>query len=311
MTAIFRIILASLVMTAGIAGADSAAGTTGANLLKVTTGGRQLAMGGAGAAMPGNLSSSVSNPALLAYINSRSLEFMHYPGIGGLRTEFLSYSIPLGGIGTWAGTVLFRTLPTIDNNVAGEDPVGINDGMLMMSLGRPLGRTGAIGGLSVKVVNSTLGDVRGTAVAVDLGMMRSTAGTAPVRYGVAVCNIGNPIKHENTGEMLPITLRGGASWTRQWFPHSLTLTSEASFNAESDMRTAAGVEWVQAGKLALRAGINTSRYAGWSWSTGAGWKFRSAAIGPEAEYSIDYAFVPFPLLTMFEPAHVFSLLIRF
>ena len=304
-----------MVSAASRAGAATYASTTGANLLKVATGARQLAMGGAGAAMPGNLSGTIANPSLLAYINSRSLEFMHYPGIGGLRTEFLSYSIPLGGIGTWGGTVLFRTLPTIDNSnqiyPTSEDPVGINDGMLMMSLGRPIGRSGTIGGLSLKMVNSTLGDVRGTAFAADFGIMRATAGTSPIRYGVAICNIGNPIKHENTGEMLPITVRGGASWTHQWFPHSLTLSSEASMNIDGDARAAAGVEWVQAGKLALRTGINTSRYAGWAYSAGAGWKFRSAAFGPEAEYSVDYAFVPFPLVTMFEPTHVFSLMIRF
>ena len=34
-------------------------------------------------------------------------------------------------------------------------------------------------------------------------------------------------------------------------------------------------------------------------------------IGPEAAYSLDYAYLPFGLQTMYEPTHCFSVFIRF
>jgi len=291
--------------------AASGAGTTGANLLKVAMGVRQAGMGGVGTALPGDLAGTLSNPALLSYVSSRSVQLIHWPGMGGLRTEFASYSIPVGWLGTWAGTVLYRTLPPIDNAGLSEEAITVNDGMVMMGLGRPLGRSGWLGGANVKLFNSSLGDIRATSGAVDLGVMRATPGAEPVRYGLAVDNLGLPIKHESVSAALPLTLRGGASWTKQWYPHSLTIATEGCFNWEMDARAAAGVEWLQQGKLALRAGINASRYAGWSWSLGTGWHMRSAAFGPEAEYEIEYAFVPFPLQTVFEPTHAFSLYIKF
>ncbi len=289
----------------------STVGTTGANLLKAEVGPRTQAMGGAGTALTGDLAGLLTNPALLVPIGGRALMLTHWPGVAEMRTEYASYAIPVGGLGFWAGSVLFRTLPDVDNDVPGEAPVAVNDGMLMMTFGRPVGKGRGAAGLNIKLFNSTLGDSRATSVALDMGAVTATSGANPLRYGISVDNVGNPIKHESTGEALPLTVNGGVSWGRAWYPNSLTLAADGSFNVEQNLRVAAGAEWVQAGRVSLRVGGGYGRFTGANFGLGAGWQFRSTLLGPEAEYHLDYAFLPFALLSQYVPTNAFSLYIKF
>jgi len=289
----------------------SSVATTGANLLKSQVGSRDQAMGGAGTALPGDLSGLLANPALLVPVGGKALMLTHWPGIADLRTDYASYSLPVGGLGFWAGSALFRTLPDVDNNIPGEAPVPVNDGMLMMTLARHVGKGRGAAGVNIKLFNSTLGDSRATSVALDFGATTSTVGANPVIYGFSVNNVGNPIKHEAAGEPLPLSVNGGASWTKVWYPSSLTLAADGSFNVEQNLKAAAGVEWIQAGRLALRLGGAYGRFTGPTFGLGAGWQFRSTLLGPEAEYHLDYAFMPFTLLTQYVPTNVFSLFVKF
>lgn len=305
-------------------GADGAgAGTTGANLLKVGVGPRVLAMGDATAALPGDLSAIAANPALLSAIGSRAFMAMYWPGAGGLRTEYVSYSPSLRWLGVSRGqaalTVLYRTLPDIDNvadwpraaPVPGEAPVAVNDGMLMISAGHPVGEAGGHAGVNVKVFNSALGETRATSFAIDAGALLRVTGVKDMHYGVSVLNLGSPIKHESAGEWLPLAVRGGLSWQRPIYPHRLSLAADATVNIEQDIRGGAGIEWLQAGRLALRAGGSAGRYRAASFGVGAGWRLRSTLLGPEAEYHFDYAYLPFAFLAGHEPTHAFSIYVRF
>ncbi len=292
-------------------------GTSGADLLKVSVGSRHLAMASAETALRGDLAGVLANPALLSLLGRRSIMFMHWPGIAEMRTEFLSYSLPAGKVGTWAGTVLFRTFPAIDNEVPGEAPVEVSDGMLMMSLGRGTGKGRGHLGASIKLFNSALGDVKATSVAADIGAAGRAMGTKYFRYGVSVNNIGAPIKHEEAADALPLTVRAGLSYERPFEPHHLTVSWDMRINVEQDLRVALGLEWMQAGRLGLRAGGWYRRFAARNFSFpgnctfGAGWRFSSTMLGPYAEYNLDYAFLPFALLTQDAPTHAFSVFIRF
>ena len=305
-----RLLPVLLLLAAGPAAAGGVA-TTGANLLKASVGGRDLAMGGAATALAGDLSVLGANPALLAPLGGRSLELMHWPGVGGSRTEYAGYSVPLGGLGWLAGSVVFRTLPEINNEEATDDPLAVTDGMLMVTLARRIGRVGGSAGVNLKLFNSALGEIRSASFALDAGAVTQSRGANPVRYGVSIVNLGQPVKFEETGEPLPLAVRLGAAWSRSFFPHSLTLAADARFDVEQNARLAGGVEWLQSGRLALRGGGGWSRYGGGTVSLGGGWRFRSTILGPEAEYRLDYAFLPFTTPGALVPTNVFSVFVRF
>jgi hypothetical protein len=286
-------------------------GTSGANLLKASAGARELALGGAATALAGDLSVLAANPALLVPLGGRALELMHWPGAGDSRTEYAGYSVPLGGLGWLAGSVVFRTLPTIDNEDAADAPIAVTDGLLLVSFARRFGRAGGSAGVNLKLFNGALGDVRASTFALDAGAVTQSRGPNPVRYGLAVLNLGSPIRYEEAGEPLPLAIRLGAAWSRAFFPHGLTLAADATFDVESNARFAAGAEWLQSGRLALRGGAAWSRFGGGTFAAGGGWRFRSTILGPEAEYRLDYAFVPFATIGSFQPTNVFSLFVRF
>lgn len=304
-----RLALALLAIAAEARGGG--VGTSGANLLKASAGARELALGGAATALAGDLSVLAANPALLVPLGGRALELMHWPGAGGARTEYAGYSVPLGGLGWLAGSVVFRTLPTIDNEDAADDPISVTDGLLLVSFARRFGRAGGAAGVNLKLFNGALGDLRASSFAIDAGAVTQTRGAHPVRYGLALVNLGAPITYEETGEPLPLAIRLGAAWTRPFFPHALTLTTDVKVDVESNAKVAAGAEWLQSGRLALRGGASWSRFGGGSFAAGGGWRFRSTILGPEAEYRLDYAFVPFATAASFEPTNVFSVFIRF
>lgn len=305
------LLVSPLVCFRSESGFCSGSSTTGANLLKQQVGSRGLAMGGAQTALTGDLSGILANPALLQPVAARSFQLMHWPGLAEARTEYASYSLPAGRFGIFAGTLLYRTLPDIANEEAFDPPVAVSDGLVALTLARKVGSRNASGGISLKLFNATLGDVRATSGCVDFGYLTQTKGAHPIRYGWSLTNLGLPVKPGETGEALPATLRGGASWTRTWFPNAFTATADASLNAEQNARVGAGVEWLQAGRLALRGGGAWSRYAGATFSAGLGWRMRSTLLGPEAEYQFDYAYLPFSLLDGFEPTHGFSMFVRF
>lgn len=306
---IFTVLPLLVVCSDSVFGSGSA--TTGANLLKQQVGSRGLAMGGAQTALPGDLSGILANPALLHPVAARSFQLMHWPGLAEARTEYGSYSLPAGRFGIFAGTLLYRTLPDIANEEAFDPPVAVSDGLVALTLARRVGTRNAAGGISLKLFNATLGDVRATSGAIDIGYLTRTKGTHPIRYGYSLTNLGLPVKPGETGEALPATIRAGASWTRNWFPSAFTAAGDVSLNAEQNARVSAGLEWVQAGRLALRGGGAWSRYAGATFSAGAGWRMRSTLLGPEGEFHFDYAFLPFAFLDGFEPTHGFSMFVRF
>ncbi len=292
-------------------------GTSGANLLKVSAGSRDLAMGSADTALAGDLAVLLANPSLLSPVGGRSMHFMHWPGIADMRTEYLSYSLRVGDLGMWAGTVLFRTFPAIDNEVSGEEPVEVNDGMLMMTFARAIGKGDGHLGANVKLFNSTLGQAKATSMAIDLGALGRPAWSKYLRYGAAVTNIGNPIKHESAGETLPVTVRTGMAYSRPVDRHHLTVALDLAVNVEQDVRTAAGAEWMQGGHLALRAGSVYRRFSPRSFSFpenftfGTGWRFRSTMLGGDAEYNVDYAYIPFALQSQYVPTHALSIFVKF
>jgi hypothetical protein len=183
--------------------------------------------------------------------------------------------------------------------------------MLMLSAGHPMGQAGGHAGANVKVFNSALGESRATSFAIDAGALLPVAGVKGMRYGVSVLNLGSPIEHGSTGEWLPLTVRGGLSWEKLIYPHRLAVAADAAVNIEQDIRAGAGIEWVQAGRLGLRAGGSVSRYREPVFTLGAGWRLRSTLLGPEAEYNFDYAYLPFAFLTDYEPTHAVSIYVKF
>lgn len=259
---------------------------------------RAAAMADAYAAVPGGLSSLSTNPAGLAAARRPRLETMFTSGVLDDSFGFLGWAqpLPLGtaaaGLSYYdAGKVDLRSANgSIETRTAQRDLIGHLAWALPLPGGLSLGATG-------KYYRFELAqEARAAGFAGDAGAQWRT----PVKgltIGAAIQNAGPGVVFEVDSDPLPMTTRGGASWSWESGPpaagpdsiNPLTGTrflasAEAIKVRDEDVLGALGAE------LAMSFGATTSV------ALRAGWRLNSDAarltvgVGmTEGRFTLDYA----------------------
>ena len=187
----FGAMLAGLCIMAATAAA-SGPGTTGADVLKVNLGARPNALGGAYSAVGNDAQSLLYNPASLATVQGSDAVFQHYAAYAEVTYELLGYVQPVEDMGMVGGTLVWRTMPAIDNPGAPDAPVAVNDLVLTIGEGRywkelfgsvpPLLDRLSVGA-AVKLIYSSLREAHAVSVAADLGAVwNAPLGVCPSRW---------------------------------------------------------------------------------------------------------------------------------
>ena len=112
-------------------------------------------------------------------------------------------------------------------------------------------------GVGVKFVHSTLvEEYSATAYAADIGVLGSfIVGKNRFLLGVCGQNLGTKIKFEEEADVLPLTVRAGASYQMDFEQeHKLTITGEGVKPNDADFRGSGGAEYWYREIFALRAG---------------------------------------------------------
>src|SRR5258708_4201444 len=143
-------------------------GTSGADILKVPIGVRPAALGGTYSAFGDDVYVIGFNPAGLARVSKYSLGIDHVQGFADIQVESLSVAIPTQSYGNFGGQVIFRHLPNIQNTLASDPPISVNDLVITVADAQQFGKV-AIGG-SFKTIISTLGEKQAFTQAFDLGV---------------------------------------------------------------------------------------------------------------------------------------------
>jgi len=229
-----------------------AAGTSGAIILKQTSGARPLGMGEAFVALADDVNALNFNPAGLACIRNHEISVMYLDSLVDSWFGFIGYALPLGGnVEKQVGTRKFKSKKTRTNRgtiglgfsifQAGEmvlEPEGDTvqaeqDYLANLGFGYAIWRSGEevekgrqrvratseLGneislGVGIKFVHSTLVQkYSAMAYAVDVGMLgKFIVGKNRLQIGIAGQNFGTKIKFEEEGDSLPLTVRAGASY---------------------------------------------------------------------------------------------------
>ncbi len=258
---------------------------------------RAAAMADAYAAVPGGLSSLSTNPAGLAAARRPRLETMFTSGVLDDSFGFLGWAqpLPLGtaaaGLSYYdAGKVDLRFANgTIDTRTAQRDFVG------HLAWGLPLP-----GGLSVGATGKyyrfeLAQEAKASGFAGDAGAQWR----APVKgltFGAAILNAGPGVTFEVERDPLPLTARGGASWSWESgpaaVPDSVNPLTGTRFlaSAEAIKVRAEDVLGALGAELAMSFGPATSV------ALRAGWRLNSDAarltvgVGmTEGRFTLDYA----------------------
>lgn len=243
-----------------------AGGETGADILKLATGSRAMALGGAYAAMGNDAEAVNYNPAAIMSVDKKEISFLYWITHSGSNVMNGSYGQPIISAlleGAAGISFLYRSIPAIANADAAEDSVQYYDMCLTAAYANGLDRIfssqelkGLNAGLAVKLVQETIGQYQASTFAFDAGVQYAP-GNQPFRLGASVQNIGPGIKFLSETSPLPLTARVGAAYYFQIDKdNNMALALDYIQDFYSYGRFAVGIEDSVLGLLFLRGGYN-------------------------------------------------------
>jgi hypothetical protein len=278
-----------------------AAGTEAAPFLKIDSGARAAAMGGAFTAIADDASGIFYNPAGAALTKSAEILLSHNQWIEGLSTDQIAYAQPAAEDLTYFAGVSALISPMMPAYDSGGNKTGEFSAVdAMYGGGLAVIESGVIAGCFGKAVTQEARGIKASAYTGDIGLI--TSGDR-FRIGAAAQNLGGKIKMYREESELPRIYRAGAAYKisgRHW------LSGEVRKLGEADLSYAAGAEirfdMAAAAAAFIRLGYNSGRPR----NTGPG---LSAGLGLSLlKLSLDYAFLPFG---DFGDTHRVSLALRF
>lgn len=251
---------------------SKAAGTTGAAFLNEPAGARAAALGGAVAASASGAEALFQNPAALARLQPESPSEVALGYDALVETAYqgsAAYARPLGRAGALAAGVLYDSQSPQTYYTAQGDANGTFTPMDLAAAAAYAGRVGPVAlGAGLKVLRSSLADRTGTGFAADFGALLPHAadlGDGPLDAGLAVSNLGPPLKIGSSADPLPFRARVGAVWHAS---PVFDAVLDVVLPVDQDPYTAGGVEArLPASRLgssrpwtaALRVGYDQSR----------------------------------------------------
>lgn len=300
---------ALLALAAPAAAADSAAGTGGANFLKLGQGSaRAMAMGRSYVALAEGSDALTWNPAGLAVTQQRELAYSYLRYVQEIDSPvYLGYAHPMGRT-TWGANFAYLSVDGFDVRDAQGVPqqsetVSVRNGFGGVGLARSFWYEKLFLGGAMKVVHEDIAGSAKSSIVGDLGAILKP--NSVLSLGFALQNFGT-----NSANVARVT-RGGAALRLGDF-----VTTSVELNKASDSGARIGIggefqlpeEYLDIGQLTLRMGYQNSdslgqnfddtakalrldRASGISFGFG---MYTSQAFGYGV--SLDYAFVPYGAL---------------
>lgn len=305
-----------------------AAGTTAGEFLNITAGARAAGMGEAFTAVGGDASVIFRNPAGLAGLHARELAVSHTLWFQDIQYSHAAFVLPVkpaveGGHGGYTiGVALLHTGVDDIERRSGNTPhpegqFGASDLAVTVSVGRDVALIAGAplsAGLSATYIRQSIDTyVAETAAAAAGVLVPFRLGGVPCRAGVAMRNLGAPVRFISESYPLPLTFAAGIACQppiKAGYP--LLIACEAAQPADAGRALHIGAEYVAAQTVAFRLGYadrsDTSRAAltGSSFRDGVsdGFTGFTAGVGftlaarrgpdvPADSVTIDYAFAPY------------------
>ncbi len=287
LVAIFLMGLVLIPMDKVTAGNKDRSGQAGASELLINPWARSSGWGSVSTSCGQGLEALYTNIAGTGFTKGTDIIFSYTDWLKGSGVSVMAFGLSQklgqhGGVLTAAvmsmnfGEVDITTVNSPEPNLGTFKPACIN-----INLGYAKAFSNSIyGGLAVKLVNESISDVSATAIAVDAGIQYVTGEKEQVKFGIALKNIGAPMRfsgdglslrsvipgHDNSNDQftmdqrsatyeLPATLRIGASYDFLIGDmHRITAAGNFTSNSFTKDQFTLGVEYGLKSYLMLRAG---------------------------------------------------------
>ena len=171
-------------------------GTTAAQFLKISTGGRGTAMGNANVAICSDLTSSFWNPAGLARIEGVQVYFENNDWLAGTDHQFGAVGFSWPSVGVFSLSLIMLSTPddlvrTVENPKGTGEKFNAQDLSIGLTVARNLTDRLSLGA-TIKNIRQRIWHSSGQAMATDIGVQYKT----PIRdimLGASISNFGNDL----------------------------------------------------------------------------------------------------------------------
>ncbi|MCD6334410.1 MAG: PorV/PorQ family protein [Candidatus Latescibacteria bacterium] len=249
-----------VVMASGaIAGEiNEKAGTTGFPFLKLVSGARATAMGGAFVAMDGDVNGMASNPASLASVGARQGTATYTNYLVDTQFGMVGAAQPLSegrAFGAMLSYMSYGELQKTNEDGLSEGTFGANDIVLQGALAQAVLQSLDIG-IGVKVAVSSIDDYASDAYMLDLGLRFRTP-VEGLSLGASLSNVGFVRSgfSEEFKDALPVAARVGFAHQVAHLP--LLFVGEMVLPNDNDVYFCGGTEICIRDILFLRGGYNS------------------------------------------------------
>ncbi len=263
----------------------------GASFLKLGTGARAAAVGGAYTALGGDAAVIGWNPAGLARLEQREVTAAHAELLERTRLDFAAYAHPTSN-GTFAASMLYLSHGSFDGRDAFGRQTGrvsASDAVLAAAYAKKLEAFDI--GVSFKFISSHIAEAQAQSGAVDAGVRRAVAELkgGKVFAAAAVRNAGAGLSYGGVRSDLPLQLAAGSAWVHPRGALSFDLVN-GPYGSGTD--AAFGGEYRVTNSFVFRAGYTTAnQVAGGSGFDAA--RGLSFGVGVERDgLGVDYAITP-------------------
>ncbi|MEK7745861.1 MAG: PorV/PorQ family protein [Elusimicrobiota bacterium] len=273
---------------------------TGAAFLKIGTGARPEAMGGAYTALSDDVNAMHYNPGGLSLVERRELGFTHTQWLLGSQFDFLGFAQPtrLGMLGLAMTRLGTGSQEARDANRQATGGFSASDSAYALGLGRKLGH-GVLGygslslGANVKYLQSKIGSDSASTFALDLGAIHRLD-ALPLSFGFSVLNMGQGMKFISQRDPLPLTFALGTAYRLGGLLHLALDVRHEPYDKRTEVGV--GTEYSVLPVFAVRAGYasQAARAIGSASAGPVGLGGLGGGFGLKlGNYRADYTFTPF------------------
>jgi hypothetical protein len=187
------------------AGNPDRSGAAGADYLLINPWARSAGLANSNMASVTGIEASFQNVAGMAFTRKTELAFTHtnYLAGTGIRLNAFGFAQKLGGSGYLGVSVMsmgFGEIPitTVDLPDGGIGTFRPNNSVFAIHYAKEFSNS-IYGGISVKVLSESISNVSSQGVAFDAGIRYVTGENDNVRFGIALQNVGPPMRFKGDG----------------------------------------------------------------------------------------------------------------
>lgn len=258
-------VLAACLLLAALqpaAAVNSNAGTTGFNFLKIGVGARSAALGGAYAAVTGDVEATAWNPAGLFGVTRRTAALSLNSYLIDSQAGFVSVAFPKQRrvVAISANYVSYGDLQRTDEEGRALGTFGAADLATYLTIAQQLGPDWLAVGANLKAVYSTIDEFSSDAYLVDFGLL-ARGPIQGMSLGASLANLGF-VRSGFAGDFkdsLPVHIRLGLAHRPAHMPMPMMLLADFNLPNDNDPYLSFGLEVKVAGSLYIRPGYSTQQ----------------------------------------------------